>query len=380
MFSNVAIIHDWLVDSGGAEKVVAAFLDIFPDADLYTTVCYMNDTQLAELGYGKPVNTSFIQKLPLAKRYYRTYFPLMPFAVEQFDLSKYDLIISSSSSVAKGVITSPDNLHICYCHSPMRYAWDMQGQYLRDSGLEKGLTSLLARFFLAMARTWDVRSSFGVDKFVANSHFIAHRINKCYRRESAVIHPPVDTHSFSLAPEKSDYYVVCCRLVPYKRVDLIVEAFNRMPDKKLIVIGGGPELQKITAMAKSNITVAGRLAFSQLKEHLARSKAFVYAAEEDFGIVLVEALASGAPVIAYSRGGASEIVEHGKTGIHFHSQRAEAIIEAISLFEREGIEYSPSEIKESAERFSKENFVTKFNQFLSVSKEKEIAVTEGEPA
>jgi len=380
MFSNIAIIHDWLVDSGGAEKVVAAFLEIFPDADLYTTVCYMNDTQLAELGYGKPVNTSFIQKLPFAKRYYRTYFPLMPFAVEQFDLSKYDLIISSSSSVAKGVITSPDNLHICYCHSPMRYAWDMQGQYLRDSGLEKGLKSLFARFFLAMARTWDVRSSFGVDKFVANSHFISHRINKCYRRESAVIHPPVDTNSFSLAPEKSDYYVVCCRLVPYKRVDLIVEAFNRMPDKKLIVIGGGPELQKITAMAKSNVTVAGRLAFSQLKEHLARSKAFVYAAEEDFGIVLVEALASGVPVIAYSKGGASEIVEHGKTGIHFHSQRAEAIIEAISIFEREGIEYSPNEIKESAERFSKENFVTKFDQFLSSCKEKEVAVIEGEAA
>lgn len=362
MFNNVAIIHDWLVDSGGAEKVVAAFLEIFPDADLFTTVCYMDQTQLDELGYKKIVNTSFIQKLPFAKRRYRSYFPLMPFAVEQFDLSSYDLIISSSSSVAKGVITSPDNKHICYCHSPMRYAWDMQAQYLKESGLDKGISSLLARFFLAMARTWDVRSSFGVDQFVANSEFIAHRIRKCYRRESTVIHPPVDTDAFYCNEDRADYYVTCCRLVPYKRVDIIVEAFNNMPDKKLIVIGSGPELGRLKAMANNNVHIAGRLPFEQLKDHMARAKAFVYAAEEDFGIVLVEALASGAPVVAYQRGGAAEIVQHGKTGLHFPTQTADAIVHSISSFEKEGVEYNALQISESAERFSKAKFIANFSQ------------------
>tara|TARA_Y100001956_G_scaffold82897_1_gene106580 strand:- start:3077 stop:4180 length:1104 start_codon:yes stop_codon:yes gene_type:complete len=354
---KVALVHDWLVVNGGAEKVLEGLLDIYPDSDIYTLVDFLPTEKRGWLGKSK-VFPSFIQRLPKAKNSYRSYLPLFPIAIEQFDLSKYDLVISSSYAVAKGVITGPDQTHISYCHSPARYAWDLQAQYLKESGLEKGGKSILARYFLHKFRIWDVRSSLGVDKYVANSNFIAKRIYKCYRRKSEVIYPPVDISRFTLSTDKEDFYLTASRLVPYKRIDLVVEAFSKLPHLKLKVIGDGPEMKKIQDLAStsSNIEILGFQSDENMVSHMQRAKGFVFAAEEDFGIIPVEAQACGTPVIALGKGGCLETVKNNETGIHFAEQKVESLVSAIREMENSYDSFLPEKCRENAENFSVEKF------------------------
>jgi glycosyltransferase involved in cell wall biosynthesis len=369
VFFRVAIVHEWLVTLGGSERVLRELISLYPDCDLFTVVDFLNDAERAEI-LGKHARTTFIQKLPFARKKYRTYLPLMPFAIEQLDLSEYDLIISSSHAVAKGVITGPDQLHICYCHSPIRYAWDLQHQYLHQSGLTRGLKSLSARLILHYIRIWDTRTAIGVDKFVANSAFIARRIQKLYRRDALVIHPPVDIGMFTARLDKEDFYLTASRLVPYKRVDLIVEAFASMPQRRLIVIGDGPEMERVRKLAGPNVTLLGFQSNDVLRDHLQRARAFVFGAEEDFGILPVEAQACGTPVIAFGKGGALETVigldnAQGKapTGLFFDEQTVPAVIDAVERFEMCHI--NPADCRAWAENFSIEVFRKAFNAVVS---------------
>jgi glycosyltransferase involved in cell wall biosynthesis len=357
---RVAIVHDWLVVLGGGEGVLREIIALFPDCDLFAVVDFLSDGDRAQL-FGKRATTSFIQKLPFAKTKYRGYLPLMPLAIEQLDLSAYDLIISSSHAVAKGVITGPDQIHICYCHSPIRYAWDLQHQYLRQAGLTRGLRSLSARLILHYIRIWDLRTANGVDQFIANSAYIARRIHRAYRREAIVVHPPVDVGRFTARLDKEDFYFTASRLVPYKRVDLIVEAFAQMPQRRLIVIGDGPEMARIRKLAGPNVTLLGFQPTAVLRDHLQRARAFVFAAEEDFGILPVEAQACGTPVVAFGKGGALETVigmddaeGRAQTGLFFGEQTVPAVIDAVERFEASTI--NPADCRTWAENFSIEAF------------------------
>jgi glycosyltransferase involved in cell wall biosynthesis len=364
---KIAIVHDWLYVYGGAERVLADMLECFPWADLYSLIDFFPDEQRNVLK-NKQVHTSFIQRLPFAKTKHRSYLPLMPLAIEQFDLSSYDLVISSSYAVAKGVITGPDQLHLCMCYSPMRYAWDLQHQYLRESGLERGVKSWLARYLLHRIRLWDYRTANGVDQFIAISGFIARRIHKVYRREATVIYPPVDTTAFELHESKEDFYLTASRLVPYKKIDLIVEAFAGMPDKHLVVIGDGPELEKIKQKSAPNISLLGYQPFEVLRDHMQRAKAFVFAAEEDFGIVPIEAQACGTPVIAYGKGGALETIrgldQEAATGVFFNEQTVGSLQQAVRHFEENQARFSANTIRQNALRFSNERFKREFSSFV----------------
>jgi len=371
---KVAIVHDWLVTCGGAERVLGALLQCFPGAELYCVIDKLPEEHRAFLGR-RSVHTSFLQGFPRSGMHYRAFLPLMPLAVEQFDLSGYDLVISSSHAVAKGVLTGPDQLHVCLCHSPIRYAWDLQHQYLHEAGLQKGLKGWMARLVLHYVRLWDVRTANGVDHFVAVSRYIARRIRKVYRRDSTVIHPPVDVDGFSLLADKEDFYVTASRMVPYKRMDLIVEAFSAMPDRRLVVIGHGPDFEKIRAKAGPNVQLLGFAGVDVLRDHLQRARAFIFAAEEDFGITPVEAQACGTPVIAYGRGGALETViplsdagnrngSAAPTGIFFQEQSAEAIVAAVERFERVGSAITPEACRENALRFSPERFRAEFSALI----------------
>lgn len=357
---RVALVHDWLVVYAGAEKVLEQMLEVWPDADVFALVDFVPEKDRGFLK-GKQVHTSFIQKLPFARTKYRAYLPLMPLAIEQLDLSSYDLIVSSSHAVAKGVLTSPSQTHVSYVHSPIRYAWDLQHQYLRESGLTKGLKSFMARALLHYIRLWDLRTSNGVDVMVANSRFVGKRIRKVYGRQAEVIYPPVDTQHFTLRAEKDDFYLTASRMVPYKMIPAIVEAFALMPEKQLVVIGDGPEMARIRAAAGPNVKVLGHQPFSVLKDHMQRAKAFVFAAEEDFGITPVEAQACGTPVIAYGRGGALETVRglgvmEQPTGAFFYEQTPAAIAEAVRRFDEQAASISAADCRSNAEKFSIENF------------------------
>lgn len=299
---SVGLVADWLVTYAGSEKVIAEFIKLFPQSDLYSVIDFLSDESRSRF-MNKRAKTTFIQKLPKAKSNYQRYLPFMPLAIEQLDVSKHEIILSSSHAVAKGVLTGPDQLHISYVHSPIRYAWDLQHQYLREVGLDKGIKSYIARMLLHKIRLWDCRTANGVDHFIANSQFIARRIKKVYGRDADVIYPPVDVNRFELNFNKEDYFFTASRLVPYKRIDLIVEAFSEMPNRKLVVIGDGPEMQKIKSKAKTNIEILGYQPDSVMQEYMRNAKAFVFAAEEDFGIIPVEAQACGTPVIAFGKGG-----------------------------------------------------------------------------
>jgi glycosyltransferase involved in cell wall biosynthesis len=370
---RVAIVHDWLVVYAGAEKVLEQIIQIWPEADIYTVVDFLPEKSRGFLGKCK-VFTTRIQNLPFAERKYRHYLPLMPKAIEQFDLSGYDVVISSSYAVAKGVITSGNQLHISYIHSPMRYAWDLQHQYLRESNLNRGLKSSLARWLLHYMRMWDLRTVPGVDVMVANSRFISRRIEKCYGRSSSVIYPPVDTTGFTMSVHKEDFYLTASRLVPYKMIHTIAEAFKLMPDKKLVVIGDGPELSKIQAAAGPNVAVMGHQSFEVLKSHMQRAKAFIFAAEEDFGITPVEAQACGTPVIAYGKGGSLETVipvGHEKpTGLFFNSQTPESIADAVARFEKLPEKILPHDCRENASFFSNERFRSEFSGAVNTAIDK----------
>lgn len=365
--AKIAIVHDWLTVYGGAERVLEQMLACFPQADIFGVVDFLPEGQRGFI-MDKPVTTSFIQGLPFAQARYRNYLPLMPLAVEQFDLSRYDLVISSSHAVAKGVLTGPDQLHLCMCYSPMRYAWDLQHQYLKESGLERGFKGWLAKWLLHKIRVWDARTANGVDEFVAISRYISHRIWKVYRRESSVIYPPVDVDAFELREEKEGFYLTASRMVPYKKIDLIVEAFSTMPDKHLVVIGDGPDFDKIKAKARGNVTLLGYQNHVVLKDHMQRARAFVFAAEEDFGIAPLEAQACGTPVIAFGKGGALETIrgldKEFPTGVFFPEQSSEAIRQAVHRFEQERERIAPADCRSNAMRFAPERFRQELRGFV----------------
>jgi glycosyltransferase involved in cell wall biosynthesis len=355
---KVAIVHDWLVENGGAEKVLDELLTLYPGADLYTLINFSNKYQ---------AHTSFLQKIPFVKRLYRYMLPLMPFAIEQFDLSGYDLIISSSSSVSKGVITHAEQLHICYCLSPMRYAWDLTFFYV-DREKHSPVLQGLMRYFFHKLRLWDTLASNRVDHFLSISDFIARRIEKTYRREALTLYPPVDTEFFTMEETTEEHYITVGRLVSYKRVDLLVEAFNAMPEKKLIVIGTGPEYNAIKRKARKNITFLGHISQEQTRGYVQRAKAFVFAGIEDFGIAPLEAQSCGIPVIALQKGGLKETIVGLKskqpTGVFFQEQTANAIIEACHTFEREQNKITKKNCRKNAERFSKQKFKKNFALFV----------------
>jgi glycosyltransferase involved in cell wall biosynthesis len=364
---KIAIVHDWLTVYAGAERVLEQMLSCYPNADLFSVVDFLPADKRGFI-QNKPVSTSFIQHLPFSRSKYRQYLPLMPLAVEQFDLSGYDLILSSSHAVAKGVLTGPDQLHLCMCYSPIRYAWDMQHQYLKESGLDKGLKGWLARWMLHKIRVWDVRTANGVDHFIAISHFIARRIQKVYRRDSTIIYPPVDIHAFELREEKEDFYLTASRMVPYKRINLIVEAFGAMPDKHLVVIGDGPEFSKIKSKAGPNVELLGFQSFEVMRDHMQRAQAFIFAAEEDFGIAPLEAQACGTPVIAFGKGGSLETIRGLKsdkpTGLLFPEQTSVAIQQAVRQFEQNRVRIRPDDCRANAMRFAPERFRLEFRNFV----------------
>ena len=366
--ARIAVIHDWLVTYAGSERVLAEILTIFPEADLFSIVDFLPDEDRTQLS-GRRAITSFIQRLPKAAKTYRNYLPLMPLAIEQFDLSSYDIVISSSHAVAKGVLTGPDQLHISYVHSPIRYAWDLQHQYLRETNLLQGPKAWLAKWLLHKIRLWDYRTAAGVDYFVANSKFIGRRIRKVYGRSADVIYPPVDVGAFSYCADKDDFYLSASRLVPYKRMDLIVRAFAQMPMKSLTIIGDGPEMSKLKEIATPNVQLLGYQPFADLKHYMQRARAFVFAAEEDFGITPVEAQACGTPVIAYGKGGSLETVKEGEdyataTGVLFKDQTVESIVDAVERFEAMPRGISSEACRKNAESFSADRFRSEFRSYV----------------
>ena len=364
---KVAIVCEWLVVYAGAEKVLEQILRLYPEADIFCLVDFIPSDK-REFLLNKTTHTSFIQHLPMAKSKYRSYLPLMPLAIEQLDVTGYDLVISSSYAVSKGIITGPDQVHISYVHSPIRYAWDLQHQYLHEAGLEKGLKGWLAKMILHYIRMWDYRTANGVDYFIANSKFIARRIKKVYGREAEVIYPPVDVEAYQMCQQKEDFYLTASRMVPYKKIKLIVEAFNEMPEKKLVVIGEGPEFAKTKAIAGPNIEMMGYQPFDVLKEKMQKAKAFVFAAEEDFGITPVEAQACGTPVIAYGKGGALETVrgldKGNSTGIFFEAQTVDSIVQAVERFEQEEYKITAENCRKNAEKFGIIGFKRSFKKYI----------------
>jgi glycosyltransferase involved in cell wall biosynthesis len=356
---RIALVHDFLYTYAGAERVLGEMLEVVPQADVFSLFDFLPEKERHFL-MGKRVQTSFLQRMPMARRKHRSYLPLMPLAAESLDMSGYDLVISSSYLTAKGVITGPHQLHMCYCHSPARFAWDQQQQYLSQSGLLTGLRGILAKLVLHYIRNWDVRSANGVDIFLSNSQFVRQRIEKVYRRDATPIYPPVDVDRFKLQPIKEDFYVTASRLVPYKRVDLVVEAFSRMPDRKLVVIGEGPELAKIRKLAAGNVEIMGHQPHAVMADLMGRARGFVFAAEEDFGISPVEAQACGTPVIAFGRGGVTETVVSGKTGLFFPRQTVESLMLAVDKVEHHG--WDPIAIRKHAEQFSREAFQRSFRR------------------
>lgn len=365
---RIAVVHEWFVSNAGSEKVVYEILKLYPNADVFTIIDFLPEESRSALA-GRKVTTSFIQHLPFSKTKYRHYLPLMPLAIEQLDVSSYDLIISSSHAVAKGILTGPDQLHICYCHTPMRYAWDLQHQYLQEAGLISGFKSWLARWLLHRLRLWDARTSNGVDYFLANSDFIRRRIRKIYRRNSTILHPPVDLDRFPVRTDKEDFYLTASRLVPYKKISMIVEAFSRMPERKLVVIGDGPELSKCKALAGSNVEILGFQPDAVLRDYMQRAKCFVFAAEEDFGIIPIEAQACGTPVIAYGKGGVLETLRgqdsDSPTAVFFNEQTVEGLMAGVDQFEAEVANRITSQsCRDNAERFNIERFRREFSEFV----------------
>ena len=365
--TKIALTADWLVSYAGAERVIKELIDLYPNLDLFSVVDFLSDESRTHF-QGKRATTTFIQRLPKAETSYQKYLPLMPVAIEQLDVSAYDIVLSSSHAVAKGVLTGPDQMHISYVHSPIRYAWDLQHQYLREAKLDKGLKGIIAKYLLHKIRLWDYRTANGVNHFIANSHFIARRIKKVYGRNADVIYPPVDVRRFILNENKEDYYVTASRLVPYKRIDLIVDAFAAMPNKKLIVIGDGSEMSKIKSQATTSVESLGFQPNEIMRDYMKNAKAFVFAAEEDFGITPVEAQACGTPVIAFGKGGSLETIRpygvNKPTGVFFAEQTVPSLIDAINLFENIFDKITPENCRENALRFSVDIFKDTFSKYI----------------
>lgn len=366
---KVAIVHYWLVGMRGGEKVLEAICDLFPNADIFTHV--YEPRFISDKLNSRRIQTTFIGKLPYARKMYKQYLPLMPIALEQIDLSGYDLVISSESGPAKGIIPASSALHVCYCHSPMRYIWNMYNKYYDSSSRVVRMMMPPMSHYL---RTWDVAAANRVDNFVANSHTVSQRIMRYYRREASVIHPPVDVSAFRPVPasELGDYYLMVGELVSYKRPDLAVQAFTRM-NRKLVVIGGGEMLEPLKKAAGPTVTLMGSQPFDVLKHHYARCRGLIFPGEEDFGIVPVEAMASGRPVIAFGRGGATETVLSGKTGIFFDNQTVDDLIDAIERLE--AMDLNPADAVSRAADFQRDVFMNRFRTYVERATGTELAIS-----
>ncbi len=391
--ARVAIVHDWLVTPGGSELVLEELLAVFPGADVFTMIDQRSAASRSGGGAlaSARITTSWMQHIPAIERNYRSWLPIMPLALRSLDVSAYDIVISNSHAVAKGIRTHSRQLHVCYCLSPMRYAWDLKAQYLREAGLERGVKGALAGTMLAAMRRWDLANTPGVDAFATLSRYIAERIERAYGRPAVVIYPPVDTEFFTpgsrsgsgvrselFTPaipsvrreegEREDFYVTASRFVPYKRVDMIVTAFRSVADRKLVIIGDGPDAGKVRAAAGPNVELVGRLSREEVRSYLRRARAFVFAAEEDFGIAPVEAQACGTPVIAFGRGGVTETVRGldsaRPTGVFYAEQTAAALAEAVRRFESLSPEISGAACRENSLRFRAELFRENFRAFV----------------
>jgi glycosyltransferase involved in cell wall biosynthesis len=364
---RIAVVHEWLLDYAGSERVLREILDLYPQADLFALID-LPDSELKAAIPRRARATSFLQSFPRPRKWLRYYVPLMPLAIEQFDLTAYDIVISSSHAVAKGVITGPSQLHISYVHTPMRYAWDLQHEYLRAAGLQHGPLAWAARLALHRLRQWDARSANGVDVLIANSSHVARRIRKAYHREAQVLYPPVDVSAFPLQEKKEDFYLTVSRLEPYKRIDLLLEAFRRLPERRLVVIGDGPEMPRLRSALPPNVALRGRLSTHEVREHMQRARAFLFAGIEDFGIVMAEAQACGTPLIAFGAGGAAEIVRAEDvpqpTGLLFSEQSADAVLEAVSRFECDTAQFAPAACHANAMRFDRSRFRRRFEDIL----------------
>lgn len=362
--TRVALVHEWLVTRAGSEKVVEQMLAVFPEADLFSLVKFLDPDIPPKIPAQTRIETSFIQHLPFAKGHFRQYLPLMPLAVEQFDLSNYDVVLSSSHAVAMGAITRADQLHISYVHTPIRYAWDLQHQYLRQAGLEKGLKSVLTRVILHYLRLWSLAASHRVDYFLANSAHVARRIWKTYRRPAQVLYPPVAVERFRWQQPREDFFLTVSRFVPYKRVDITIQAFNHLA-LPLVVIGDGPEIEHLQHMAAENIVFLRNPTDAVVSNYMEQCQAFVFSAEEDFGITVVEAQAAGAPVIAYGRGGCAETVIPNKTGVLFPHQTVESLVEAVGYFIDNQSNFEAEVMRNHAETFSESRFQHQLATFVA---------------
>lgn len=363
---RVAIVHDWLYVVGGAERVLEQLLRIYPDADVFALFDFLPAADRARIGYTH-ARTSFLQRMPFARTRHRSYLPLMPIAIEQFDLSGYDLIVSSSYAVAKGVLTGPDQLHVSYVHSPMRYAWDLQHTYLRESHCDTGLKGALARWVLHRMRLWDVRTAAGPDAIVANSAFVARRVRKVYGRAAEVIHPPITLASDRFDGPRGNHFLVASRLVPYKNVEAVVRAFAALPDLNLVVAGSGPDAARLRAIAGPNVSFAGFVSDTELRQLMATARAFIFAAEEDFGIIVLEASSEGTPVLALGRGGARETVQARgpqRSGMFFERPEPEAIAACVRGFIQQENNFTREACRAQADQFSAELFRVRFSRFV----------------
>lgn len=361
MRMRIALVHDWFPAYRGGERVVSSLLGIFPDADIFTLFDFLSQSDRDAHFGGRTFNVSPINNWPFVRRYYRHLFSLCPFFVEQLNVVEHDGVISSSAAFARGVITRPDQPHLCYVHSPVRYAWDQQFEYLEQAGLGMGPKGLLFRWMLHRLRMWDVRTASGPDLMISNSTYVRERVRHIYGRNAEVIFPPVEVHDMPFFEEKDDYYVVASFLVPYKRIDLVVRAFNNMPKRRLIVIGQGQQERDLKAMAGPNIEFKGHLSREAFLSTIARAKAFIFAGCEDFGIVMAEAQACGTPVIAFGRGGACDIVRSpansvAPTGLLFGHQTIEDVVSAVETFEAQDGAITPETCRENAMRFSASRF------------------------
>jgi len=355
---RIALVHDYLVQYGGAERVLECFTEIFPYAPIYTMV--YDEKLMHGIFSDKRMHTSFLQHFPFARTRHRLFPPLMPAAIEQFDFSPYAVVLSDSSSYAKGIITGPDTLHICYMHTPMRYAWDDCQKYTQDFYFPDFIKRMVP-FAMNYIRLWDRVSADRPDLLIANANFIAKRITKYYKRESVVINPPIAVNDFSVKATHEDYFLIVSRLMRYKRHDIVIEAFNKL-NLPLKIIGRGPEFNRLKKMAGPTIEFLGRVPDEELPEYYAKCKAFIFPQEEDFGIVAIEAMASGRPLIAFRGGDIVEHMEEGKTGIFFDKQSADSIIKAIGKFKT--MSFDPEYIRSKSLKFDREIFKQKIKAFV----------------
>lgn len=368
--TKTAIVHEWLTGYAGAERVLEEILKLYPDADVFSLVDFIPEGKRGFL-MNKKVSTSFIQHLPMAQKKYRSYLPFFPTAVERFDLSGYDLVISIAHCVSKGVITTPGQKHLCLCCTPVRYAWDLREQYLREAGLDKGLKGVVANRILDYIKKWDLKTANRPTAIASISEYVRERVQRIWGRDSSIVYPPVDTAYYSPEGARGDFYLAASRMVPYKRIDMLAKTFSLLPDKKLVIIGDGPDYEKVKAAAGPNVTLLGYKGNEVLRDHMRRAKAFLFAAEEDFGIMPLEAQACGTPVIAFGKGGSLETIKGffpgavppaDATGVFFADQTPEAVATAVNEFEKTAV--SPETCRLNALRFSVENFRQSFTSFV----------------